>query len=173
MDERRFDQFTRVMAARDSRRKLLRGLAGGVGLVAVGHRVGTVAARHGVAGPGNPCRTSAQCIAADAPLVCDDNGFSYDGPLNCCTYVGSRCGSDEACCGSAVCAGGYCAAQPTYSGPGDPCQNGSQCLAADTAVYCDYVASTDDYRCCALQGDRCGSDAGCCGWLTCEGGRCQ
>ena len=31
----------------------------------------------------------------------------YDGPLNCCTYAGSRCGVDEACCGTASCLGGY------------------------------------------------------------------
>ncbi len=173
MDEQRFDHFTRGMAGRDSRRKLLRGLAGALGLVAVRQHAGTTAARHGVAGPGDPCRSSAQCVAADAPLVCADNGFDYDGPLNCCTYAGSRCGSDEACCGSAVCAGGYCTTQPTYSGPGDPCQNSSQCLAADTAVYCDYVAITNDYRCCALQGSRCGAYASCCGWLTCQGGICQ
>lgn len=173
MDEQRFDSLTRAMVESGSRRKLLRGFAGALGLFAAGHQAGTTAARHGTAGPGDPCRTSAQCVAADAPMTCADNGFRHDGPLNCCTYVGSRCGSDAACCGSAVCAGGYCATQQTSSGPGDPCQNSSQCVAADTAVSCGYVASTNDYRCCALQGDRCGSNAGCCGWLTCQGGVCQ
>ncbi len=37
----------------------------------------------------------------------------------------------------------------------------------------DYVVITNDYRCCALQGSRCGTNAGCCGWLTCQGSICQ
>jgi hypothetical protein len=65
---------------------------------------------------------------------------------------------------------GFCANIVTdagVAGPGDPCQNSGQCFAADTALYCDYVAVTDDYRCCALEGSRCGWDGGCCGWLRC------
>lgn len=40
-------------------------------------------------------------------------------------------------------------------------------MAADTAVTCDYNAKTDDYRCCAYEGDRCGWDGCCCGWPRC------
>jgi hypothetical protein len=97
------------------------------------------------------------------------------GDLRCCTYAGSRCGFDAACCGAASCVNGYCAniaVEGGVSGPGEPCQNASQCVAADTALTCDYVAATDDYRCCALEGSRCGWDGGCCGWLTCQGGFC-
>ena len=57
---------------------------------------------------------------------------------------------------------------PTYAGPGDPCWSGVQCVAADTALTCDYNAYTDDYRCCAYEGDRCGWDGGCCGSLSCN-----
>jgi hypothetical protein len=57
---------------------------------------------------------------------------------------------------------------PTYAGPGDQCWSGVQCVAADTALACDYNNSTDDYRCCAYEGDRCGWDGGCCGWLSCN-----
>jgi hypothetical protein len=57
---------------------------------------------------------------------------------------------------------------PIYAGPGDQCWPGVQCAAADTALSCDYNASTDDYRCCAYEGDRCGWDGGCCGWLSCN-----
>ena len=53
-----------------------------------------VTARRGSAGPGDPCRSDSQCLGADAPLVCDWNGFGYDGELNCCTYEGNRCGFD-------------------------------------------------------------------------------
>ena len=176
MDDRRFDRLTRAMAVGASRRNVLRALAGSAGaaIIAAVHRGDpSASAHHGSLGPGDPCYDSSQCVAADAPLVCADNGFTHDGPLNCCTYVGSRCSSDEGCCDTATCVNGFCSAAPAYSGPGDPCQNSAQCLAADTALYCDYVANTGDYRCCALQGSRCGSNAGCCGSLSCRRGTCQ
>jgi hypothetical protein len=173
VDEQRFDSVSRTLATTASRRTGLRLLLGtaGAGLLAlVRPSAPDAAAHHGALGPGDPCRSSSQCLGADAPLVCDWNGSS----LACCTYEGSRCGFDAACCGTALCLGGVCTNQPDYGygGPGDPCQNASQCVAADVALTCDYVAATDDYRCCALQGDRCGSDAGCCGWLQCYNGRC-
>ena len=145
MDGRQFDNVARTLARRRSRRGLLGGLA--AGLLAARDRSSTLA-QGMFLGPGDPCYDNAQCRGADAPLVCADNGFDYDGALNCCTGAGSRCGFDEACCGSASCLGGIC----SYAGPGDPCQHSSQCVAADTAVSCDYVAVTDDYRCCALAG---------------------
>jgi hypothetical protein len=165
VDGSQFDTVTRMFARRPSRRALVGGLV--AGLLAARDRSSAVA--QGVfLGPGEPCYDDAQCRGADAPLVCADNGFAYDGPLNCCTDAGSRCGVDEACCGTASCLGGICA----YAGPGDPCQHSSQCVAADTAVSCDYVVQTDDYRCCAYEGSRCGWDGGCCGSLRCSTGVC-
>jgi hypothetical protein len=235
MDDRQFDILVRGLAAGTSRRTGIRLLAGaGAALVALARgRESGVLARHGTAGPGDPCRHDDQCLGADAPLVCAWNGFDYDGELNCCTYEGNRCGFDEACCGMASCIGGFCSSDgvssagnggyasanaqggsvsigdinsggnvgnaisvgntqgsvrvsggsvsnttdisvsadggtaiadasggygnvsgdgsigPTYAGSGDPCWSGVQCVAADTALTCDYNASTDDYRCCA------------------------
>jgi hypothetical protein len=106
VDERRFDTWTRAWARPGSRRRLLRGLAGGGALLAVRQRFTDVAAHHRTAGPGDPCRKSSQCLGADAPLVCDWNGHGKG--LHCCTYEGSRCGFDAACCGTALCIGDYC-----------------------------------------------------------------
>lgn len=170
MDGHRFDTLARVVAGRGSRRGILRGVAGIGALFAA--RGGPAAAHHGRLGPGDPCRHDSQCVAADAPLICADNGFAFDGPLNCCTYEGSRCGTDQDCCWDNVCAGGFCASTSTFAGPGDPCDSYSQCIAADTALTCDYVATTNDYRCCAYIGDRCGWDGGCCGNAVCSNGRC-
>jgi hypothetical protein len=165
VDGSQFDTIARKLAGRGSRRGLLGGLV--AGLLAARDRSSAVA--QGVfLGPGEPCYDDAQCRGADAPLVCADNGFAYDGALNCCTYAGSRCGFDEACCGTASCLGGIC----SYAGPGDPCQHSSQCVAADTAVSCDYVDQTNDYRCCAYEGSSCGWDGGCCGNLRCSTGVC-
>jgi hypothetical protein len=87
MDERRFDSFTRALATGASRRAGVRLLAGsGAALLAFARGRG-VSAQAGLLGPGEPCRDSSQCFAADARLVCADNGFAYDGPLNCCMEV--------------------------------------------------------------------------------------
>ncbi len=143
MDDRRFDGLTRAMARNAPRRTLLRALAGGAGgaLLAAARRGSPAAAHHGRLGPGDACYDSRQCVAADAPLVCADNGFAYDGPLNCCTYVGSRCGFDEACCGSASCSGGFCSDDPAdaCSQPGVqgcPCQTGTRFPCVDPNMVC-------------------------------------
>jgi hypothetical protein len=109
MDDRQFDTWTRALASGTSRRTGIRLLAGaGAALMAFARSREGVTARRGSAGPGDPCRHDDQCLGADAPLVCAWNGFGYDGELNCCTYEGNRCGSDEACCGLASCFGGFC-----------------------------------------------------------------
>jgi hypothetical protein len=174
MDQQRFDSLTRAMATGSSRRKGIRLLAGaGAAVFAyVRGEAPGASARAQFLTAGDPCYDSSQCRAADTPLICADNGFDYDGPLNCCTYEQGRCFADEGCCGTAVCVNGFCAASPTYLGPGDLCQNSSQCLAADAPLYCDYVAATDDYRCCTVDGGRCSWDGNCCGYNTCSGGFC-
>src|SRR5688500_9685954 len=103
--------LARSLASSTSRRGGLRWLAGMGGmLLAVARGNGGAAAQAWGRTAGDACWDSDQCLAADAPLVCADNGFAYDGPLNCCTYEGSRCGADEHCCGTAYCdANGRCA----------------------------------------------------------------
>jgi hypothetical protein len=257
VDEQRFDTWTRAFARVGSRRGLVRALVGGGALLAAARgSLSDAVAHHGNAGPGDPCRTNGQCLGADAPLVCDWNG--YGNGTHCCTYVGNRCGFDKACCGTALCIGGYCSSAgsanagsggfasanaqggtiaigdinsggnvgntisvgntrggvrvsggtvsnttdisasasggtaiadasggsgnvsgdggsggdwfpPGYAaGPGDPCQYTGQCTNAQSFLTCDYNASTDDYRCCGYEGDRCDWDGGCCGWLSCN-----
>jgi hypothetical protein len=151
MDEQRFDTWTRAFARPGSRRRLVRAVVG-VGAALAAHRGRSdVAARHGKAGPGDPCRTSGQCLGADAPLVCDWNGYGKG--LHCCTYEGSRCGFDKACCGTALCLGGYCSSgSPSgctgvgcacSTGTFSPCDAGLQCCAiypglAGGAGVCQY-----------------------------------
>lgn len=123
---------------------------------------------------GEACTSDAQCRAADAPLYCGDNGFDYDGPLNCCAPEGSRCPFDEGCCGFASCIGGFCAAGPVYLSAGDPCSYDDQCRAADAPLYCQENGFDYDgpLNCCAPEGGRCFADEGCCGWTSCINGFC-
>jgi hypothetical protein len=172
VDAHRFDSLARALAGSGSRRGILRGLAGAVASLAAAGRLSPAEAHHSSLGPGDPCRSDSQCVAADAPLICADNGFVMDGPLNCCTYEGSRCGFDQGCCWDLACVDGFCASILSNPGPGERCNSFSQCVAADTAVTCDFVAITGDYRCCAYEGSRCGTDAGCCGTAFCVDGFC-
>jgi hypothetical protein len=122
MDGQRFDQLTRSLAPGLSRRGLLRALNGGAlgGWLAARGRVAAAQQAYYL-GPGDTCYDDAQCWGADARLYCADNGFDYDGQLNCCAFEGSRCGFDEACCGSLSCLNGTCAFLNSSAGyPADP-----------------------------------------------------
>ena len=199
MDGSQFDTVTGMFARRPSRRGLLGGLV--AGLLAARH--GSSAVAQGTfLGPGDPCYDDTQCRGADAPLVCADNGFAYDGPLNCCTYAGSGCGFDEACCGSLSCVTGVCSdpgqgvdyPSATDSGlnqtgygfpPGQACISDAQCdnsypelgiaYCADTGYV--YGAYGGTQHCCRYEGGSCGGPLSddhslCCGNLLCLGGVC-
>ena len=169
MDDRRFDRFARLMAGSGSRRGLLGGLAAAVATLATTWRSAPATAQRSSLGPGDSCRQDGQCrdFVYGSPLVCGDNAFIYDGPLNCCTFLGYRCDSDQGCCGTAACINGYCSDNPNLRGPGDPCSDRSQCLGANIPLVCDYVAEYGDSRCCAYEDYACSWDGGCCGSLTC------
>jgi hypothetical protein len=61
------------------------------------------------------------------------------------------------------------------AGPGDPCHSDSQCLGADTPLVCVWNGYGYDggLNCCTYEGNRCGSDAACCGTASCIGGFCS
>ena len=145
MNHQWFDTLARTVAGSGSRRGLLRGLAGTVGLLVTGRRASHVAAQSGYLGPGDGCWDDSQCAnLQSSPLFCADNGFDYDGPLNCCTYEFGDCDSDEGCCGAAGCIDGSCTSTPstgdlesfvTCSGLGCTCVSGAQ-LACDGGLVC-------------------------------------
>jgi hypothetical protein len=116
MDDRRFDNWTRALVGRGSRRRAVGGLVGGGLLALTRLGQGGVAARRGSSGPGDPCRHDDQCRAADTPLVCAWNGYDYNGGSACCTYEGNRCSDDTWCCGTNVCVGGYCSVDYSSGG---------------------------------------------------------
>jgi hypothetical protein len=108
MDGQRFDALTRTLAGPASRRATLRGLLAAVAGVLTG--AGDVDAHpRGYLGPGDPCYDDAQCRSSDTTAYyCADNGFAYDGPLNCCAFTGGYCSRDEGCCGALLCAHNTC-----------------------------------------------------------------
>jgi hypothetical protein len=164
VEEQRFDSWTRAVAHAGSRRRLLRALVGaGAALVATRRGLSDAAAHHGMAGPGEACRTDSQCVAADAPMVCAWNGYGSAGAA-CCTYAGSNCADDAWCCGTNVCIGGTCTSQsPSCTGEGcycyqgtydpDPCDYGLVCcLNTDNSGTCLPQYTCTGY---GLPGDDC------------------
>lgn len=103
MDGQRFDALTRALARPASRRATWRGMVAAVAGVLMGS--GAVAAHpRGYLGPGDPCYDDVQCRSSDTTAYyCADNGFDYDGPLNCCAFVGGYCNRDKGCCGGLLC----------------------------------------------------------------------
>ena len=135
-------------------------------------RAPRVAAQTGYLGPGEACYDDSQCgNTRYSPMFCADNGFDYDGALNCCAYEGGYCYSDEGCCGIASCITGSCVSPPSNAGAGDPCQTTDECFAG--GLVCDYIGQTDDFRCCSYEGGGCGWDGDCCGSLNCIAGVCR
>lgn len=181
MDEHRFDSLTRRLATATSRRTGVRALAAlGASLVAVARGRGAAAQEDWFTRTwGESCWDSDQCVAADAPLVCADNGT--DGALHCCTYEGGRCGDDAHCCGANGCFAGFCQARGGGSGgggttsvaPGGACANTAQCNRDQTGAICEFTDSTGDSRCCWYEGSFCTSGAQCCGARACINGVCQ
>ena len=111
VDEQRFDRLARTVGGQRTRREAMRWLAGSMAAVVALVRGGSAAA-HASVQLGGACYDSSQCRddGGFGPVYCDENGYDYDGPLNCCRYEGGYCGENhENCCGQLECwNGGYC-----------------------------------------------------------------
>lgn len=185
MDEHRFDNLTRSLSRTVSRRGGMRLFAAaGASFLALARGKRDAAAQYGSLGPGEACYDDSQCSSSlmyGSPLVCADNGFDYDGPLNCCTGEGSLCFSDEGCCSWAYCdANGRCSfasrvsPSPVFApSAGDPCSTTADCNRPVTGAICEFTNSTGDNRCCWYEGSFCSSGAQCCGSRICANGVCQ
>ncbi|MCC6314582.1 MAG: hypothetical protein IT337_11290 [Thermomicrobiales bacterium] len=182
MDHRRFDELTRGMATATSRRRMLRGVAGGLLVIAFGaRRARRAAAQETNLWPGAACVSSDQCTQYGGPQLCADNGFSEDGALNCCRVRDGLCYIDTHCCGTLTCIDGVCAgdADPVAIGDGLPlgsaCTESAQCGAvAGGQVICgdNYIAADGDLNCCLTEGSACAEDVECCGQFNCVDGVC-
>ena len=170
MDGRQFDNAVRALARHRSRRGLVGGLlGGGAALLASYLRFPGAAAHHRYVPQGEWCVDADQC---DPWLDCAWSGHGSAGGA-CCAWTGGSCDDDFDCCRTLQCFGGTCADFTAAPSPGEPCQpGGNPCVYASGAFYCDYVAWTGDYRCCAYEGDRCGDNSQCCQSNTCVGGVC-
>lgn len=128
----------------------------------------------GLLSPGAPCSSTVECAQpGGGDVVCDDNGITSDGGLNCCRYQGGICADGTGCCGSLFCIDGICGGSST-SGllPGAACTNSAQCLGVDTICADNGITFDGGLNCCRSQGGTCADGTGCCGALLCIGGVC-
>jgi hypothetical protein len=121
MHDHRFDLVVRTLTQRASRRGALRGLTVTVATLLAVMRDSGSSAHHAKTPLGGACRHTSQCLhhavltsrvrarSSRQAVHCADNGFRYDGALNCCRYGGGSCQRDEHCCGSRhFCRAGVC-----------------------------------------------------------------
>ena len=192
MDHRQFDSLARTLARRSGRRGAVRGLVGGfaAGVLATARGRRAVAQGCCYLAAGDPCYDDRQCAAnpnnvAYQPMFCADNGFAYDGPLNCCAGEGYQCAIDEGCCGGLLCVDYVCRDPFTAgTGPaslGDACTYDGDC-SQDYPELGALICADNGFGyeiCCRQAGGSCGgpvsgseNDWLCCGRLTCSEGRC-
>lgn len=170
MDRERFDRLTRAFGRRHGRRGALRAALGLGAALAATPRAGAVVAR----APGEPCHRDAQCVwDFGQEHICADNGFDYDGALNCCTYAGNSCVRNEDCCWDMSCVNGTCSYWAPLAGAGKGCWTTAECDPDNTGLYCDFNDWDNSSRvCCGYGGHYCQYDGQCCGSLRCRGGWC-
>ena len=130
MDGDRFDDLTRALGRRASRRRWLKGVAGGVAGVFAG---GLAAQRQaGAAGRSlTICHATGNPAAPWETLTIDQAEFNLHARhgdylrAECCANV--DCASTMGECGQAVCQNGYCTQLPLAAGT--PCDDGRSCTA--------------------------------------------
>ena len=177
MDEQRFDRLARAVGNRRTRREAMRWVGGSMAALVALVR-GERAAAQGTLPLGGACYDSGQCRTDGSGAVfCTDNGYAYDGPLNCCRYEGGFCGENhENCCGQLECwNGGYCTDVSTSRGSGTrfglplaaSCTDTSQCNGGGYGVICVGSFSLPGMTCCLMNGQGCDFDGDCCGSDVC------
>lgn len=171
MEGSRFDRLTRALAGRTGRRAAIRAALGLGAAAAIGAREAAAAP----AGPGEICHRGSQCYAAyGSTYYCDDNGFDYDGPTNCCTYEWGGCGRNEDCCGGLSCLSGTCRFNQALAGAGKGCYSTRDCTQyGGVGLICDFNDWDNSARvCCSPYGGACQYDGHCCGSNPCNSGVC-
>jgi hypothetical protein len=177
MDDRRFDDLTRRLASGNSRRQVLKTMAGG----ALGGLAGALGlGRAGAAG----CNTDAECARGEtcdsATGRCLRRGGGNGRPANQnqtqsqSVGIAAACTSDVECAPNETCVDFVCIPR----GGGGQCVRGSTCTSDATCCggeVCDTLNQV-----CVSAGGPCTNDTGtcfdsldCCGNEECVGGLCQ
>lgn len=172
MDHQRFDQLTKLLAARPSRRTTLRGLAGAAASV-LGVRAAMPAAAQEV------CPT--EC---DFSSDCCEGYFCFVGVCdNVCHGEGERCYTGDVCCAGMACfidsTGGVdetgflpgTCLTPVCGETGAECQFPADCCEGFGCFFEDGVGTCGPTTC-FDDGEACSHELECCGDSVCEEAVC-
>jgi hypothetical protein len=162
MDNCRFDNWTRIIAAQTDRRTAVKGFAGGIAALATLARVELGFAQDGDVGVevkcnvnGQQCKNASQCCS----LRCKKRR-RRDSRGNCkAALAGQPCKADIGC-EKGVCRNGACVCGTTN----DFCTTNDDC--------CSNNCLSGKCKCIG-ENDRCGSGGNCCGSTTCKNGFCR
>jgi hypothetical protein len=167
MESTRFDRLTRLLATANSRREVLKTLAGATAAVGAGVVIAPASRAQTCGDPGDDCATDEDCcqgfycnfdgICAGA-AECADIGGGCDADAVCCGDAvcseadrvcvaaasdDAECADDGDCDGEAICCGGVCAEIACCTDDADPnarCPEGTSCFEG----YCDPIGSQTD-----------------------------
>ncbi len=166
MDDERFDALTRALTSSTSRRRLLRGLAGGLlaSLAAMVGAVETLASHTGCRHHGQPCRRKNQCCShrcTGAGTCMCPAAKTPCGTTACCDPATQKC-----CQGVCVPLGGCCTAAD--------CDDGNACTVDSCDSATGAITHTPDNSLCGT-GGACDATTGCtcaAGYEPCPTGCC-
>ena len=196
MDDQRFDELTRKLAAGTTRRRLLGGLLGGA--LALLGPLGRerAAADHGCRHAGAACTRDRQCCSGDcrngtcrctASKQCPQPPTTEPCKKAVCTGTG-RCAivakADGADCPTGICQGGACVeCAGNADCPTGMCQNNACVCVPKGYGGCDaqadccndgqFSVSCSPSGVCGGQGASCGGMSACAGDLECPDGTCR
>jgi hypothetical protein len=150
MDGTTFDRWTRLLAARRSRRAVVGGLAAVAATATVVTNIAPARADETCGIADDPCASVDDCCGG---FFCDDDQCQ----AIACGEVFDDCNEDPDCCGGLICWGGQCSdevGEPDYGFDGDPCEDDEYCFGYLVCVsgfcscggseYCDEDGTTED-----------------------------
>ena len=155
MNDATFDNLTRLLGSRPSRRQVLKGIAGGGALAAAGMTRAIDDAAAQCVEDGDPCTSGTECCggACSASLgVCVT--------MDECIVDGDPCTSGTECCGGACSASlGVCVTMDECVADGDPCTDGSECCGGACSASMGVCVTMDE---CLADGQACSAGGDCC-----------
>lgn len=156
MNDATFDNLTRLLGSRPSRRQVLKGIAGGGTLAVAGMTRVVENAAAQCLEDGQACTAGTECCggACSASLgVCVT--------MDECVADGDPCTDGSECCGGACSASlGVCVTMDQCVADGDPCTDGSECCGGACSASMGVCVTMDGQ--CLADGQACSAGADCC-----------
>ena len=183
MDADRFDRLARTLAASASRRRVLRGLTGGVlggvlGLVGLEEAAAACRLSGQRCSPANACCNGARCLDGRCRCKTGQGFEACNGPGTKCVNTNTseqHCGAcDQPCPTGAVCIDGVCTCPPGTEACDGACRTACPTGQTRDPASCQcIVPCVPDCSGKACGGDGCGGSCGTCSAIDCNTALCS